>query len=399
MARKRKKSNPDAADTSDGRDGLPLAGPSPPGPIHASGSSRTLRPRKPSRPSSHMPVSLPRQPAPVEDRLSEPHVKRARLGAHDAMLVLSSETAQSGSVVAAESLTNPQPSARSSRIATQNLDLARSPDHGLASARIQIAGDRLLSTELDFGSNRPHPDVDHNILRLPIPANNFELVEATLEHSARSPSPNPGQSSQLRSSSTSMFPPHTVTPGPTAEAPSTSPSVTPWEALSPSQKTQHETRCQELLTASESRDPDFRLQWANYHHFFSAWALHYTTNERHALQLLHSHPDLGKLTDAFRHELGGSRSPPELARYFYQLIHHGKFFEFTLMRLLLIGTAEVWLNRPIVPPMRTYCTPSSFILCREKLTPFPSASTPPPESAPPPKNSKLYCLFAVLHQF
>lgn len=329
--RKRKKeSTTSAADTSDGRDVLPLAGPSPPDPVHASGSSRTLRPRKPTQSSPYASVSLSRQPAPVEDRLPEPRVKRARLGAHDAMLVLSSETAQSGSVVADESLTNPQPSARSSHIVTQSLDVVRSPDHGLALTQEQIAGDRLLSTELDLDSDRPHPDVDHNIRRLPIPADKFGIVETTLERPARSPSPDPSQS-QLRSSSTPTSPPHAVVPSLTAEAPSTPPSVTPWEALSPSQQTQYEIQCQELLTAS---DRFFYRQ--NPHRFLSTLGLHYTTDESDALELLDAHPDLGKLTDAFRSELGSSRSPPELARYFYQLIHHGKFATFTLMILLLI---------------------------------------------------------------
>lgn len=336
MTRKRKKSSTSAADTSNGRDDLPLAGPSPPDPVHASGSSRTLRPRKPIQPSSYVSVSLHRQPGPVEDCLPEPNVKRARLGAHDKMLVLSSETAQSGSVVAAKSLTNPQPSARSSHIATQSLDVARSRDHGLALTQEQIAGDRLLSTELDFESNQPHPDVDHNIRRLPIPANNLGFGETTLERTARSPSPDPGQSSQLRSSSTPTSPPHAALPSFTAEAPSTSPSITLWEALSPSQKTQYEIRCQELLTASERRNPTLALHRANLHHFLSTLGLHYTTDEIDALEVLELHPDLGKLTDAFRWELCGSRSPPELARYFYQLTHHGKFVTFTLMILLLI---------------------------------------------------------------
>lgn len=299
MARKRKRPTNNATDTSEGRDGLPLAGPSPPDPVHVSGSSRTLRPRKPTRPSSYVSVSLARQPAPVEDHLPEPHVKRARLGAHDARLDDSSEAAHS----------NSEASMGRSHIRTPG-NVSDSPPEAVSPSPAPAGS---LSSPHRF-----EPSTAHSLCDIP---------GAVL---GRPPDPTTTPSS-----------PAMVLPVPHC--------TILWSDLSQGEREVVRAECQEKIETVRVEDPDLKpLRWSTLHALFWALGLRYTHNEKEGMTVLDEDHTMSSVVTKFKNDLeqSGLQVTPAVVQSYYELVNHSTAISTSSNSAFLLTLLHRSMGRP-----------------------------------------------------
>lgn len=294
MNRKRKRSTRNAADTSDGRDDLPLAGPSPPDPVHASGSSRTLRPRKPTQTSSYVSASLTRQPAPVEDRLS----------AHDARLDDSSEAAHS----------NSEASMGRSHIWTPG-NVSDSPP--------EAASPSPAPAETPPPSYPAQLSTKHSLLD--------DIPGAVLGHP-----PEP-----------------TATPNPPAMVLPAPHCTRLWFDLSQDEQEVIRTECQEKIDAVHVEDPDLTALCSDsIHVLFWALGLRYTHNDQEGMAVFREDRSVSHVVNKFRHGMDqvvaaqSTQATPAVVESYYELINHSTEISASLASVFLLTLLHRSMARP-----------------------------------------------------
>lgn len=102
-----------------------------------------------------------------------------------------------------------------------------------------------------------------------------------------------------------------------------------WDGLSSMERADAETMCQAMLVQARHVDPTFTdIVYSSLHGLLRALGLHYTANNADAALVGAKYPDIFKLYHSFQGELVATNfeSSRELARYHYELVHHGKSF-------------------------------------------------------------------------
>lgn len=130
-------------------------------------------------------------------------------------------------------------------------------------------------------------------------------------------------------------------------------SAIPWDDLPRAQQESFEAKCREIVDpVRDGGDPYLKsIRWGTWYQFLCISGLHYTHNDKEALDLLDEFPELSSLIIQLRHELAlaNFQVSSDVVQTYWRIMNHGMLISVSSSASVVTLLSAAWRNRTMIP--------------------------------------------------